>query len=345
MLKILLFPFSLLYDAVTRLRNHLYDRGLKPSIQFDLPVIGIGNLTVGGTGKTPMVEYLIRLLSTDFRVGILSRGYGRKTKGYRFAHGNETAQTIGDEPFQYAKKFRSKITVAVGEERALAIPLMLQENESLEVILLDDSFQHRRVRPSLNLLLTDYNRLFYKDLLLPAGRLRESAAGADRADLIVVTKCPPDIADDELIEIETHIRSTAEKPVFFASISYSNPIPFELTNSPCGNDVILVTGIASANPLVEYIRRNYTLIEHLGFGDHYNYSLNDVRQMVEKAQKANASIITTEKDMVKIDTPEFHEIIQNQQFFYIPIAVQFLKGESEFDEVILNHVRNGLDKK
>ena len=190
LLRILLFPFSWLYYLITQIRNRLYDRGLKPSVKFELPVICVGNLTVGGTGKTPMIEHLIRLLQNRFKVATLSRGYGRATKGIRIAGPSENASTIGDEPFQFYTKFGKRITVAVGEERALAIPTILQECSDTQIILLDDGFQHRKVSPGFSILLTDYHRPFYNDFLLPSGRLRESRWGAERADVIVVTKCP-----------------------------------------------------------------------------------------------------------------------------------------------------------
>ena len=168
-LRVLLFPFAIIYNVITSLRNRLYDQGVKPSIKFELPVIGVGNLTAGGTGKTPLTEYLIRLLARNYKVATLSRGYGRRTKGFRIAQPTDSAATVGDEPFQFFVKFGDRVKVAVGEERALAIASLLQQYPRTEVILLDDAFQHRRVIPSLNILLTDYHRPFYEDLLLPAG--------------------------------------------------------------------------------------------------------------------------------------------------------------------------------
>lgn len=343
MLKILLYPFSVLYDVVTRLRNYLYDRGLKPSVGFDVPVISVGNLAVGGTGKTPMIEYLIRLLSQDYQVATLSRGYGRKTKGFVLAGYSDNADTIGDEPCQYLRKFGSRITVAVGEERALAIPSLLQEKD-LDVILLDDAFQHRRVRPSLQILLTDYNRPFYRDLLLPSGRLRESAAGAARADLVVVTKCPADVSEDAIMRAEKQVREIADKPVFFSKISYGTPVSFEQTVSQVGEAVLLVTGLANANPLVDHVRNHYSMVDHIEFPDHHHYTRHDIESIIRKAAAGNCSVLTTEKDMVKIDVHDFRELIRQTPFFYLPITVQFLKHEEEFDEIILHHVRS-LDKK
>src|SRR5687768_4340702 len=262
LLRILLFPFALAYDLVTSLRNYLYDRGIKPSARFEVPVICIGNLSVGGTGKTPMVEHLIRLLYQQHRVATLSRGYGRKTKGFRLAADGDSPSTLGDEPFQFYSKFKDHITVAVGEERALAIPTILQTDSDVEVVLLDDAFQHRKVTPSLSILLSDYNRPFYDDYILPAGRLRESKQNAARADVIVVTKCPPQLSDDAMIEIEHAIRRHAEKPVFFASIRYGGPIPFSHSASAQIKNVILISGIANAKPLEDYVKQNFTMLTH-----------------------------------------------------------------------------------
>lgn len=340
LLRILLFPFAWIYDLVTYIRNRLYDQGLKPSVKFDLPVIGVGNLTVGGTGKTPMIEHLIRLLQNNYKVATLSRGYGRKTKGIRIAKGLESALTIGDEPFQFHTNFGHHITVAVGEERALAIPTILQEHEETEVILLDDAFQHRKVIPSLNILLSDYSRPFYQDFILPAGRLRESRQGAKRADVIVVTKCPPEISDDEMMVIESSIRRYVEKPVFFTQIHYGNPIPFSNTKTPLTQHVILISGIANARPLEDYVKQNFSMIKHLKFQDHHLYSDSDIETFASYTNnQPTFSFLTTEKDKVKLDVPEFQKLTHQLPMFYLPIEVDFIKNGEDFDEIVLNTVK------
>ena len=202
----LLYPFTLLYGTITDFRNHLYNMGQRPSIQFDTNVINVGNLTVGGTGKTPHVEYLIRLLHSQYKVATLSRGYGRKTKGFILANDEATAESIGDEPLQFYKKFKNECVVSVGEERALAIPHILTEHPETQVVLLDDAYQHRAVTPSFNILLTDYNRLFYQDYPFPSGRLRERRKGAKRANAVIVTKCPDDLSSSAQQAIEQQIR-------------------------------------------------------------------------------------------------------------------------------------------
>lgn len=338
MLRFLLFPFAFLYLLVTWARNRLYDLGIKPSVSFDIPVIGVGNLTVGGTGKTPMVEYLILLLREKYKIATLSRGYGRSTKGFRIASEDDHAGTIGDEPLQFYQKFKPEVIVSVGEDRAFAIPTLLQEHQEVEMILLDDAFQHRRVKPSFNVLLSDYNRPFYKDFLLPVGRLRESRRGAKRADAVVVTKCPPQITGDEMIRIEKAIRRYVKKPVFFASIGYGHPVPFKTTTSMPTDKVLLLTGIADPRPLKKYVSQHFGLEEHLTYADHYKYDLKDVQTLKEKiAGKPGVCLLTTEKDKVKLDVPKFESITSTLPLFYLPISIKFLKNGRDFDEMVLNH--------
>jgi tetraacyldisaccharide 4'-kinase len=340
LLRILLFPFSWLYYLITQIRNRLYDRGLKPSVKFELPVICVGNLTVGGTGKTPMIEHLIRLLQNKYKIATLSRGYGRTTKGIRIAGPSENASTLGDEPFQFYTKFGKRITVAVGEERALAIPTILQECSDTQIILLDDGFQHRKVTPGFSVLLTDYHRPFYKDFLLPSGRLRESRWCAARADVIVVTKCPVQISEDKMIEIERSIRHYAEKPVFFTNIRYGNPTAFNDRSALLTKHIVLVTGIGNSKPLETYAKENYTLIKHLAFNDHHAYTEGDIQAMIKlKDTHPQASFLTTEKDKVKLDTPHFQRMLNGLPLFYLPIEVDFIKAGKDFDEIVLNVIQ------
>ncbi|HEU5146812.1 MAG TPA: tetraacyldisaccharide 4'-kinase [Chryseosolibacter sp.] len=336
-MRILLFPFAVAYDAVTSIRNRLYDTGAKPAASFEIPVIAVGNLAVGGTGKTPMIEYLVRLLDGRANIATLSRGYGRKTKGIRIAGKDDDASTIGDEPLQFYRKFKDKIVVAVGEERAYAVPHILQLHPRTSVILLDDAFQHRRVRPSFQILLTDYNHLFTKDYLLPAGRLREARRGASRANVIVVTKCPENITDDKMIEIASDIRKYSDKAVFFTRIGYGDLKPAGKASPYKPQNVVLVSGIADAAPLRMYVRNNYNLIRHFDFADHHAYSQSDVQRICEAALPANAVVVTTEKDIAKLDTETF--TAQGVPLFFLPIEIQFLKNGKEFDEMILNTMR------
>jgi tetraacyldisaccharide 4'-kinase len=340
MFKFLLFPFAVLYDLVTRTRNLLYDRGMKPSVGFENPVISVGNLAVGGTGKTPMIEYLVRLLKDHYRVAIVSRGYGRDTKGFRIATPMDSADTIGDEPLQYFRKFNRDITVAVGEDRAWAIPLVLQEDDSIDLVLLDDAFQHRRVRPSLSILLSDFSRPFYSDWMLPMGRLREAASGAERADCIVITKCPESIEENLLIDIEAKVRDITPKPVFFTTISYSTPISFGSGNFPLRQKVVLVTGIARPAPVVDYVRKHFTLVRHLDYADHYHYGQKDFQRFRKLAEDhPDITFLTTEKDMVKLNVPGAEVLLSTTSFYYLPITVRFLKNEEHFCELVLDSIR------
>ena len=333
-----LFPAAVIFDAVTSVRNRLYDTGRKPSVTFEVPVIGVGNLSVGGTGKTPMIEYLVHLFSNEYKVATLSRGYKRKTKGIRIVSPGDNASTVGDEPFQFFRKFSKKIVVAVGEERAYAIPHILDQHPDVNVILLDDAFQHRRVRPCFQILLTDYNRLFVNDYLLPAGRLREGRRGAARADVIVVTKCPTTISDDKMIEIASSIRKYSKKAVFFTSISYGNIQPVSHASPYRPEKIVLVSGIANPSPLEQYIRTTHKLMRHFAFPDHHVYSAADLERICDAALKNNAVVVTTEKDLVKMDL----EILRQSTvpLFFLPIEIAFLKNGKEFDEMLLNAVRS-----
>lgn len=284
-----------------------------------------------------MVEYLIRLFHPQYKVATLSRGYGRKTKGFRLASSQENALTIGDEPFQLFKKFGSKIHVAVGEERAMAIPAILDEFPEVQVILLDDAFQHRRVNPTFQIVLTDFNRPFFNDFLMPVGRLRESRGGVSRADAIVVTKCPSDLSDDKMMEIEKSIRDYTDKPVFFSAIRYGVPIAIA-ENASLDRKVVLVTGIANAEAFQIYCRSHWDVLRHFDFPDHHRYSPENIRHLIEEAKNANAAIITTEKDSVKLENFTSAFVSEGICIFYLPIETCFIKNGKDFDEMALNTV-------
>lgn len=342
-LRFLLFPFAALYDVITAVRNRLYDRGYKPSVRFDVPVISVGNLAVGGTGKTPMVEHLIRLLAPEFKIATLSRGYGRKSKGFRIANEHDSAATIGDEPFQIYKKFHEQIHVTVGEDRAYAIPMLLQEHDDTTAIIMDDAYQHRSVVPGLSILLTEHQNPFYNDFLLPVGRLREAKAGADRADVIVVTKCPDHLSDDEVMEIENHIRHYSVKPVFFSKIRYAEPVPFGDLTAPFTKQVILVSAIANSHILEAHVRKSYSLIRHFSFRDHYvitGSDMNDITAAVKKHPAGDVCILTTEKDMVKLNRSELREQISQLPIFYLPIETEFIRNGKDFDTLVLSFMRS-----
>ena len=287
-----------------------------------------------------MIEYLVRLLAPPHHVATLSRGYRRKTRGFRIASEADTPATIGDEPFQLFRKFGTRVAVCVSEERALGIAQLLQARDETDLVLLDDAFQHRRVRPMFQVVLTDYNRPFFDDFVLPMGRLRESRKGIVRADVVVVTKCPAELQDEQMMSVEEQIRDYTDRPVFFATIRYGTPIGFEGNMSPAGEKVVLVTGIASPANLVSYVQQHYTLIRHFDFPDHHIYNTEEIRRICNVAIKSGASVITTEKDAVKLDVPEYRQLCKEAPFFYMPIQTEFLKNGKEFDEMILNSLRH-----
>lgn len=333
-LQIILYPFSCLYMGITSLRNYLYDKHIFKSTQFDIPVIGVGNLAVGGTGKTPMVEYFLKILQHELKTATLSRGYGRKTKGFRVAGKDDDANTIGDEPYQMYEKFKKDIIVAVGEERVLAIPRLLYTHPEVQFIILDDAFQHRSVKPILKVLLTSYSKPFYDDLLLPSGTLRESRAGAKRADIVVVTKCPADIDNSEMELIKNKVTKYAgDKDVFFASFSYNDPVLIAGENKEEIKDVILVTGISNADPLVEEIGKKYDLVSHFKYADHHHYRTSDIQKLYKyiKENAPDAIIMTTEKDAVKLK-----KMMQKPPvaIYTLPVEMKIIKDKNVFEERI-----------
>lgn len=335
-LRILLYPFAILFDVVTSVRNRMYDLSLKPSASFDVPVIGVGNLSVGGTGKSPMIEHLIRRMSGQYKIATLSRGYKRETKGFRVAGPTDSPATLGDEPFQFYRKFKDKVIVTVGEERAMAIPQIVHDFPEVEMILLDDAYQHRRVKPLFQILLTDHRHPFYNDALLPAGRLRESKRGADRADIVVVTKCPEHISEEEMMTIESRIGIFTTRPVFFTTIRYADPVPMNHSKT-FDNPVILVSGLADPSSLEHYVKTHFHLIRHVKFPDHHAYKSEEISSLVNLAKQEKACVLTTEKDSVKIMSFNLNKF-GDVPFFYLPIEIDFIKNGKEFDEMVLNAI-------
>lgn len=331
-----LLPLAALYAGIMRTRNWLYDAGLLASHTFAVPVINVGNLTVGGTGKTPHVEYLVRLLRPR-RLAILSRGYKRQTQGFVLADERASATTIGDEPFQYYQEFK-EVTVAVCEDRVSGIRQLLHLFPSTEVILLDDALQHRPVQARCNILITDYNRLFYQDAVLPAGRLRESRSGAQRADLVVVSKCPPELPAAARSQISGQIGRFTKPgvPVFFSYYQYREPVPFG-SQTHCGREIALVTGIARPEPLVRHLEQaGFHILRHFNFPDHHAYTQQDIQEISNFAENAGkVSLLTTQKDWTKLGDPVLRRQVQSLPFFYLPIAVAFQEDQQVFDQLIL----------
>jgi len=341
-LSVLLTPFSVLYGLITHGRNFLYDRGWLKSYSFQAcAIISVGNLSVGGTGKTPMIEYLVRLLLPHYSLAVLSRGYGRQTKGYRLANAQDTALTLGDEPFQYFKKWPQQILVAVCEDRVEGITRLLKSEQKIDVVLLDDAFQHRRIKPSLSILLTDFAKPFFSDHLLPKGRLREARKGSMRAQMVVVTKCP-DLEKQVETKYQEAVRVYAgNKPLFFSSIKYQSPLSFNGSHT-IKKDILLVTAIANSKPLVEYTRMHYTIKGQYHFVDHHHYTPADVELIQRKALEINSCILTTEKDMVKLIAQELKPHLKVEYWFYLPIETVLLNSGSEFDKIITEKINTHL---
>jgi len=325
-LRKILFPFSLIYVAVTSLRNFLYDKGIKKSTAFNLPIIAVGNLSVGGTGKTPMVEYLIRLLSDRYSLAVLSRGYKRKSKGFYLANDTTTLEEIGDEPFQYHSKFKN-IHVAVNADRVEGVNTILATLPKTEIVLLDDAFQHRKIKAGFYIMLTAYNDLFYNDLVLPAGNLRECKSGVKRANVVVVTKCPKDLSEQEMFQIKSKIDIDNDK-IFFSTISYHQSVTNnaeEISVSDFNNDFIAVAGIAKPEYFYEYL--NCTQNDYLTFPDHHFFSDQDINNILQKAN--GRKIITTEKDYMRLQNQ-----LPKNQLFYLPIEMDFIKEIEQFNNFL-----------
>ncbi|SFT92139.1 lipid-A-disaccharide kinase [Algoriphagus locisalis] len=323
----LLYPFALLYDLVTKVRNWFFDLGWLKSASSPIPSIVVGNLSVGGTGKTPMVEYLIRMLDNQMNVATLSRGYGRKTRGFLEANEQTTPQQIGDEPFQIFQKFGSEVSVFVGEDRVNALEIIASKSVVPELVILDDAYQHRYVKGNLTILLTTYQSSFFSDFLLPMGRLRESRAGAKRADVIIITKCPRDLASSAKIELTRQASDYSEPytPVLFSSISYGEPAPLQ-DSMPFSNNVILLTGLANDQPLVEFVNEKYELMEVLSYPDHHDYTLADfskIQSLVKQLASENPVVLTTEKDAVKVKSNAPTGFLEEIPIFVLPIEVSF----------------------
>ncbi|CAL1518055.1 tetraacyldisaccharide 4'-kinase [Chitinophaga sp. MM2321] len=343
-LNLLLYPFSLLYGLIMWVRNRFYDKGVLTAVEFDIPTIAAGNLSVGGTGKTPHVEYLIRLLKDHYKVATLSRGYNRRTKGYILADENSTAADIGDEPMQFHDKFPD-IKVCVGEERMLAIPQLLGDEPDTEVVLLDDAFQHRSIKPGMNILITDYKRLFTRDHVVPFGRLREGRKGYERANCIIVSKCPPDMSVAAKQALEKEINPLPHQQLFFTTLQYGalyDMITQQPVIAPASATVLLACGIARPEPLLEALKNSFEQVFLLSFPDHYYYSEKDIAKIKKELSDLPGTdkiVITTEKDAVRLHLLKKTLAEQNLQLAVMPVEISFLFGEADsFNNFIFDYV-------
>jgi tetraacyldisaccharide 4'-kinase len=337
----LLFPLFLIYRGIVVFRNWLYEKRIFKSSSFDFPLITIGNLSMGGTGKTPHTEYLIKLLQDDYSIATLSRGYGRKTNEFMIAEKGDTALMIGDEPLQYFLKF-PKIQVTVEKKRVLGILYILHFLPKTEVILLDDAFQHRALNAGLNILITDFSKPFYKDSMPPFGELREPISGADRANIIIVSKCPESLTNEQRNNILTSIKRP-QIPVFFSTMKYG--IPYAGKTSELLNDslhlyeIVLVTGIANPQPIYDYLTQQNVHYIALKYNDHHKFTDKDCIAITEKFGTFTTSkklVLTTEKDYARM----MHiEALKDLPIYCLPIEVKFLDKSEQFDELIKTYVR------
>ena len=346
--SIILYPLSIIWRLITDFRNYLYDTKILKSFKFDVPVICIGNITVGGTGKTPHSEYLIKLLKEKYKVALLSRGYKRSTKGFLFAGPGSVTTEIGDEPLQISRKFPG-ITVAVDGDRVRGVKKILTERPETEVIILDDGFQHRRIAPGLSILLSDFTRPLSRDNLLPYGNLREKAGNSKRSDIILITKTPETITENEQRLSESEVGLSSGQKVFFTTIRYKDPVPVIDKISPesltfnlpeCG--ILLITGIANPEPLYDHIRKSCKEIIHLPFGDHHYFTRKDIEKINNALYSPGTEkkyVFTTEKDAVRLRELSGISEPLLSSLYYIPVEISFLYDrDEEFNNLILDYV-------
>ncbi|HOY51239.1 MAG TPA: tetraacyldisaccharide 4'-kinase [Prolixibacteraceae bacterium] len=348
MRKLALYPLSLVYGFVMSVRNWLYDLKILKSVDFDAPVISIGNITVGGTGKTPHTEYLVRLLKSQFRVATLSRGYKRKTKGFLLVQTQSEVTDVGDEPLQVKKKFPS-VTVSVCEDRVAGLNQLFALEASPDVVLLDDAFQHRRVTPGLNVLLIDYNKPLRDDHILPYGRLRESPRQIRRANIIIITKCPGEITPITRRIMAKEVFQFPYQQLFFTTMVYGQLYPYfpegqpmDLFTDTSRMGILLVTGIASPEYVVEHVKKLSQFVDTVLFPDHHYYTENDIQLILQKFYRLQGTrriLITTEKDMVRLTRHDLFTVDVKSSFYILPIQVKFLDREGKlFDQKILEYV-------
>lgn len=331
-LRLLLFPFAILYGLITDIRNTMYFANILKRTSFEKPIITVGNLSVGGTGKTPFVEYLLRLLESNYQTATLSRGYKRQSSGFQLANQNTTMQDIGDEPFQYHSKFKNT-KVAVDANRVNGISRLLESYPNLDVIILDDAYQHLAVKAGLNILLTNYFELYSQDFMLPAGNLRETRKGANRADIIIVSKCPENLSELDQQRIRKSLNLKAHQSLFFTYIKYSSQI---VSNSDTLNinqinlnEVLLVAGIAKPKNFFDFLKTDNTVC--LSYPDHHNFTESDLNHILTQAQ--GKKIITTEKDFVRLNNQ-----LPSNQLYYLPIKTSFIKDQERMDQIIIDYV-------
>ena len=356
--QILLYPFSIIYGLITGIRNWLFDQGIFPVTEFKIPIISVGNLAVGGTGKTPHTEFLLTVFKNEFQTAFLSRGYKRATKGFILASDNSTSKAIGDEPFQVFQKFEN-VTVAVDEKRVHGVKKLMELKPEINLILLDDAFQHRQIHAGFSILLTDFSNLYTRDLHLPAGSLREWKSGSKRAEIIVVTKCPDNFKPIDMRVIESELKPETNQQLFFSRYIYDELVPVfpEVigenitlnTIKETNAEVLLVSGIVSPKAIEDHLKKFSNSVQSLVYPDHYAFQLKDftiIKSKFEKFVSENKVIIVTEKDAARIVSNSDFPIELKSKIFALPIRVEILNNqENLFIQKIKNYVvensRNG----
>lgn len=347
LIQILLFPFSFLYGVGVSLRNFFYKYDLLKGVSFNIPVISVGNLTVGGAGKTPHIEYLVRYLKEYLDVATLSRGYGRETKGFKLVQIHNNAKEVGDEPLQFKRKF-PEIMVAIGESRTFAIPEMLMENPDLKVVLLDDGFQHRSILPGLNILLTEFNYPFTRDFLLPSGRLREWRSAYHRADIIIVTKCPYQLENSDRERLIEEIQPLKSQKIFFSYYDYFNPYylfnPAQKIALNLNFEVLLISAIARTEYLVQFLESVVSTVKVLQYEDHHyfsNYDISQLKRTYDLMPNPAKIILTTEKDAMRMELHRKYLVENQLPVFVLPIKVAFHDDDKEaFEETVRQFLLN-----
>lgn len=339
-----LYPFALIYNGVTKVRNRLFDRGTLPSFNPRIPTVVVGNLNVGGSGKTPMVEFLIESFADQYRTVTLSRGYGRKTKGFLLASQNTNPEQIGDEPFQIFSKYREKIQVVVGERRVDAAKEILKQLPETQLLLLDDAFQHRYIDADVKILLTTYQQPFFEDHVLPAGTLRESRSGASRADIVVVTKCPDGLDGPQKERFSQQISRYTAAKVMFAGLGYGHPKRVFGGNEYIPDKkVIVMSGIADNSLFLAEAKRRYSVVEVLDFPDHHAYSTGDIAKLGHLSKRhGDAMVLTTEKDAVKLKSPAFREYLAEIPIFALPVKIILSDADAQ---ILHNKIKQSIAEK
>ena len=349
-MRLLLLPLTWIFAGIIALRNLFFDKEIFKSVSYSIPVISVGNITVGGTGKTPLTEYIIRLLSDKKRCALLSMGYGRKSKGARLADVSSSFKDIGDEPMQIKSKFNNLI-VAVAEKRVEGMEILLNLPQPPEIVILDDAFQHRYINPKLSILVMDYYRPVWKDFILPAGNLRESRKNIKRADIVVINKCPKNLSVEEADFIKNKLKLSDYQQLFFTAIDYKEPVridnsinqPFSKIIKEKKNPIAAVAGIGNPNPFFDMVKNFGKPVKTFRFSDHYHFTISDINKIINNIQNTSNDelplILTTEKDAVRIKAIPELTPLQASYFWYIPIELLFLfENQFLFDDFLQNKI-------